>query len=312
MSQFSRVKKNQDLYSDIIQDDKTEIIDSSLKDYQRRISKDESEETEYVASRLKRNETMLEQIEPMDVELKSDYKEEILSDRDLLSDFIEEVKHYNINKGLRSVQDTQTNILNNLSQSRDQKPASSESQSILELTSEIQQIIGDLDDMELEDDIEEVEVPVIQTLDQTEDHELQSIFNEIETSSISLQEILNSGNIEPSDVEKIKEPIKEVIEEKTVVEHKQEVPVNPKVQEFVKTLEDKQTDKKSDFKANELSELTQTLSLKLDLQEKELEDVQTQSTFVDKLLTVVIAVLVIAMIAIIIYGIWWVYTERGF
>ncbi len=312
MSQFSRVKKNQDLYSDIIQDDKTEIIDSSLKDYQRRISKDESEETEYVASRLKRNETMLEQIEPMDVELKSDYKEEILSDRDLLSDFIEEVKHYNINKGLRSVQDTQTNILNNLSQSRDQKPASSESQSILELTSEIQQIIGDLDDMELEDDIEEVEVPVIQTLDQTEDHELQSIFNEIETSSISLQEILNSGNIEPSDVEKIKEPIKEVIEEKTVVEHKQEVPVNPKVQEFVKTLEDEQTDKKSDFKANELSELTQTLSLKLDLQEKELEDVQTQSTFVDKMLTVVIAVLVIAMIAIIIYGIWWVYTERGF
>lgn len=297
MSKFSRVKKNQDLYQDIIQDDSSEIIESSLRDYERRISKENQVTDEYIANRLKRNEQLVEQIEgkveePRETaQLQTAAKEDILSDRDLLSDFIEEVKHYNINKGLRSVQDTQTNILNNLTQGAPQQEKT-ESPSILELTSEIQQIIGDLDSMDVVEEEAEVEVPVLKTLDHEEDEELASIFNEIETSSLSLEEILKSDNVE-------------LVEEKPQAEETVEVEV---VEEVSK--EDIEEDK-SDYKANELLELTQTLSLKLDLQEKELEDVQAHSTVIDKVLTGVIIILVIAMILIIAYGIWWVYMERG-
>lgn len=295
MSKFSRVKKNQDLYQDIIQDDSSEIIESSLRDYERRISKENQVTDEYIANRLKRNEQLVEQIEgkveePRETaQLQTAAKEDILSDRDLLSDFIEEVKHYNINKGLRSVQDTQTNILNNLTQGAPQQEKT-ESPSILELTSEIQQIIGDLDSMDVVEEEAEVEVPVLKTLDHEEDEELASIFNEIETSSLSLEEILKSDNVE-------------LVEEKPQADETVEV-----VEEVSK--EDIEEDK-SDYKANELLELTQTLSLKLDLQEKELEDVQAHSTVIDKVLTGVIIILVIAMILIIAYGIWWVYMERG-
>lgn len=297
MSKFSRVKKNQDLYQDIIQDDSSEIIESSLRDYERRISKENQVTDEYIANRLKRNEQLVEQIEgkvdePRETaQLQTAAKEDILSDRDLLSDFIEEVKHYNINKGLRSVQDTQTNILNNLTQGAPQQEKT-ESPSILELTSEIQQIIGDLDSMDVVEEEAEVEVPVLKTLDHEEDEELASIFNEIETSSLSLEEILKSDNVE-------------LVEEKPQADETVEVEV---VEEVSK--EDIEEDK-SDYKANELLELTQTLSLKLDLQEKELEDVQAHSTVIDKVLTGVIIILVIAMILIIAYGIWWVYMERG-
>lgn len=309
MSQFSRVRKNQDLYQDIIQDDSSEIIESSLRDYERRVSKDSIESSAYVASRLKRNEQIVEHIEEEVVEvveepiqLQSAAKEDILSDRDLLSDFIEEVKHYNINKGLRSVQDTQTNILNNLSQGGTQDRVESEPQSILELTSEIQQIIGDLDTMEIHDELDDNDndVPVLKTLDHEEDEELASIFNEIETSSLSLEEILNADHIEVSN--------KEVYEPKAVEKVTEEIVIEPVVIEST----DKKHEEKTDFKANELLELTQTLSLKLDLQEKELEDVQAHSTIVDKILTGVIVILIIAMILLVSYGIWWVYTERGF
>lgn len=305
MSQFSRVNKNKELYQDIIQDDDTEIIESSLRDYERRMSKHNQNTDDYVASRLKRNEQLVDHLDvEQPVQLEAAAKEEILSDRDLLSDFIEEVKHYNINKGLRSVQDTQTNILNNLSQGNTSSDAP-ESQSILELTSEIQQIIGDLDTMTVEEDeTKEIETPVLKTLDSDEDEELASIFNEIETSSLSLEEILRSDHVELStDESLIEERVKpEVVEIEEVEKHS----------DVKQSFKQDVSEDKADFKANELLELTQTLSLKLDLQEKELEDVQAHSTVIDKILTAIIVILIVAMAIIIIYGVWWVYSERGY
>ena len=77
MSKFSRVKKNQDLYQDIIQDDSSEIIESSLRDYERRVSKEAVNTDEYVASRLKRNEQLVEQIdsqEPVQFSITARYR----------------------------------------------------------------------------------------------------------------------------------------------------------------------------------------------------------------------------------------------
>lgn len=289
MSQFSRVKKNSDLYKEIIEDNSSEIIENSLRDYKNRMSKNEVKEEDYVASRLKRNEKINEEInvESESVEKVID-KTEILSDRDLLSDFIEEVKHYNINKGLRSVQDTQTNILNNLEEGSKVK---NDSNAVLELTSEIKQIINDLENMEVEEDVVDTyEVPIIKTLDDKADEELISIFEEIETSPINIEDIKHDEDtvdevdlIDLMELEIIEEPIVSVVEDDHV----------------------------NDFKSNELLELTQTLNLKLDLQEQELETIEPESSIIDKVLTAIIIFLVVALVLIIAYGIWWVYMKRG-
>ena len=280
MSQFSRVKKNSDLYKEIIEDNSAEIIENSLRDYKNRMSKSEVKE-DYVASRLKRNEKI--NVESESIEKAVD-KTEILSDRDLLSDFIEEVKHYNINKGLRSVQDTQTNILNNLEEGNKVKV---ESNSVLELTSEIQQIISDLENMEVEEDpVDTYEVPIIKTLDDKADEELINIFEEIETSSLNIEDIKVEDEEEVLDLIEIDEI--EITEEPVV----EDVHVN-------------------DFKSNELLELTHTLNLKLDLQEKDLEVIEPENSLIDKILTGIIIFLVLALILIIAYGIWWVYMKRG-
>ncbi len=283
MSQYSRVKKNSDLYKEIIEDNSAEIIENSLRDYKNRMSKSEVEE-DYVASRLKRNEKI--NVESESIEKVID-KTEILSDRDLLSDFIEEVKHYNINKGLRSVQDTQTNILNNLEEGNKVK---SESNSVLELTSEIKQIINDLENMEVEEEVvDSHEVPIIKTLNDKADEELINIFEEIETSSkiidyVDTEEVVDELKfVETTEEEHVEEPIVEIVEEEHV----------------------------NDFKSNELLELTQTLNLKLDLQEQELETIEAEGSIIDKILTGIIIFLVIALIIIIAYGIWWVYMKRG-
>ena len=83
---------------------------------------------------------------------------------------------------------------------------------------------------------------------------------------------------------------------------------------FMNTLEeikDKNNSNKRDFKSSELLELTQTLNLKLDLQEAELEEVSEKVTVLDRILTGFLVVLVVALILIIAYGIFWVYRERG-
>ena len=45
MSKFSRVKKNADLYNEINKEDKTKIIESSLRDYERRTTNPHTKES---------------------------------------------------------------------------------------------------------------------------------------------------------------------------------------------------------------------------------------------------------------------------
>lgn len=281
MGNFSRVKKNAQLYQEVIEDDKTSIIESSLLDYERRVKRGDVS-SDYIASRLKKNKnieekTVVEETFNDEIDLKAKdekviLKEDILRDRDLLADFIEEVKHYNINRGLRTVADTQMNILETLHKSDDKVEED------LDLTSEIQQIISDFE--VLDEQIEEVEVldkPIIKPLNEDKTKQLINVFEEIETSAIKVVD-------ETSD--KIVFDKEEVIEE---------------------IINDK------DFKSNELLELTQTLNLKLDLnEENKVVEVNKKAVFIDKLLTFFIAILVFALLVMIGIGIWWVAKERGF
>ena len=312
MGQFSRVNKNKDLYHDLIKDDHEKLLEKSLRDYEQRIRKVEKEEP-YVASRFRPevdNIDVAEDIDPIESNNSALKKEELLKDKDLLADFIEEVKHYNINRGLRTVQDTQMNILHNLNnETPTEKNKISEPEvvepikqnTVSELTQEIQAIIQDLETdsalIATTDDYDDRSVSVVteelqeyRTVDNNE--ELESVFNEIETSALKLsQSIIDNESSE------------------------QQTKSNDKIEQDNKLVLEERSNEQSDFKSNELLELTQTLNLKLDLQDTEDTtasiDTKPKVELLDKFLTFVIIMLTVALIAFVIFGIYYVSKGRG-
>lgn len=334
MSQFSRVKKNDDLYKEINLEDKTKIIESSLRDYERRTTDPHSNESKYQASRYRKNYQLAKELENAIIEEENELekdvieqndgdfqaektnplkKEEILRDRNLLEEFIEEVKHYNINRGLRNVQDTQMNILQNLAKGRSKEDQSiiidpikpqnivSEQKTDLELTQEIQAIISELDDevdyLEKEESQENKDQFVFTPLDKDKDAQLTNIFEEIIDNSKAEkpknQSLVSGYDLNQENLDDIEEVENIIVEDKLELE--------PTKSEVVKR----------DYKSSELLELTQTLNLKLDLQEAELEEVSKKVNIIDRILSFFVAFLVMALLAVIFYGIYWVYVERG-
>lgn len=301
MSQFSRVNKNKDLYQSIIEDDKTEVVENSLRDFESRTSRTTEEKTVYNANRLKHKDEYInlatgemvqeEQLTPFekyDLEVSSidhSYQNEannVITNKDLLSEFIEEVKHYNINRGLRSDQDTQTNILNNLNHQNLSEPSV-----VVELTNEIQQIIGDLEEETKKITLpqsEEVVIDSFKPLDEQQNRVLSEMLDEIETSAINVVNVEDYGN-------------------------KSENVLKDEVREF--TREELLTQTNS-FEANELFELTQSLNLKLEEQKNELEKVKKHSTFIDRLVTGIFILLIFSLVVLIGYAFWFIMKERGY
>lgn len=302
MGQFSRVNKNKEMYQNILEEKDSQIIDASLRDFERRTSKTKVSKDTYQASRYKvkdnyisltsGDEDIVEELEEVSVEEVSPilneeetkvYGKEIIEDKDLLSDFIEEVKHYNINKGLRSFQDTQSNILSNLQKNNElERP-----KVVVELTSEIQKIIDDLENqneiLEEKEETKEVLIDNFKPLNDNDDRVIAEMLDQIETSALN-----------------VIEPINELLEQTSELALVEE------------TLEADLVNPVNSYEANELLELTQTLSMKLDLQENELNEVKEHTSFLDKLLTVIIVLLVLALIGLAVFGIWYVKKERGF
>lgn len=332
MSEFSRVKKNKDLYKEIIEDDKTKIIESSLRDYERRTTDPHSNESKYQASRYRKNHKLESDKEQFDQTFDLENKEsqpeslskkEILRDRDLLEEFIEEVKHYNINRGLRNVQDTQMNILQNLGKTPTEniendlsetfKEVENITKSDQDLTREIQAIISDLDN-----EIEEITLPepdgfVFTPLDEEKDKILYSIFEEIEENADKKPKtdkaVFNRDEVSKTvELEEAEESLKEEVVKKTEFETRD---INNVSQEIITDEVLETTNDKRDYKSSELLELTQTLNLKLDLQEAELDNVTQKVSVLDKILSLFVLILVLALIGIILFGIFWVSKERG-
>lgn len=370
MSQFSRVKKNQELYEEINKEDKTKIIESSLRDFERRTTDPHSEESMYQASRyrkyqelakdteLEESSEISEQTESLDnlneeeklSKSEKDHenlsKKDILRDRDLLEEFIEEVKHYNINRGLRNVQDTQMNILQNLGKSRQeteeipeetiedlqysQKVETSEeklenkeevnNQSDQELTQEIQSIIFDLDndDDDYNDDTEEEDNFTFTPLDREEDVTLTNIFKEIEDNTDKQKHTKeHTKDLKPEVDENVADKAVFVANEKEEITKKDKDILEEKINNIEtdnkKDLKQDTTKNynKRDYKSSELLELTQTLNLKLDLQEQELDEVSEKVSVLDRILSVFMFFLVVALVGVIIFGVFWLAKERG-
>ncbi len=167
----------------------------------------------------------------------------------------------------------------------------------MELTQEIEAIIGELDANS--DYIEESEMItpkdqfVFTPLDKDKDEQLKSIFEEIKDNS---------------EVEKIK---KQEIFEEVVEDEKIQVEEIIQKDELLKKEDVKNDFVKRNYKSSELLELTQTLNLKLDLQEAELDEVSKKVNFIDRILSFFVVFLIMTLLAVIFYGIYFVYVERG-
>ena len=319
MGQYSRVKRNKDLYKEIIEDDKnSEIIESSYSDYERRTTDPKSKESRYQTRRLKSYEdkklsneeppfTMEEEERAEKSKKASLSKKEILRDRDLLDEFIEEVKHYNINRGLRNVQDTQMNILQSLNKNQ-KKDNTIEDESTLEDENTYQPKEKKVDSQEeaIEADVEEDLHKTKSDMELTQ--EIEAIISELEKESIEedLEKTSDNFVFKPLEKEQDSE-LSQIVKD---IEDKPKEKIKYKKDENKKEPE-KESESKPDFKTSELHDLTQTLSLKLDLQEEEINEVSEKVSLIDKVLTFFVIVLLIFLIVVIAYGIYWVYVERG-
>lgn len=307
MSEFSRVKKNQDLYKTINQEDKTKIIESSLRDYERRLKITDNKTEDYQPSRYRTSQDFSSEDDTFDKKSLKPLKnqkifnqKEILRDRDLLEEFIEEVKHYNISRGLRNVQDTQMNILKNLGKAQDKNIKANLSDDFSDdieeedqdLTKEIQAIISNLDQDDLDHQEDSFE-STLKPLDSDNKELLSHLFEEIGVNKESTGPQIENADFHIEKNGKLQDSKQELIkfdpDPKTSVDYKEA----------------------RDFKSQELLDLTQTLNLKLNLQEEELEQVSSKVKLLDKILSSLIFILVLLSIFIVLFGVYWVAKERG-
>jgi len=105
MSEFSRLKKNQALYAAIKADSEASLSESDLLDLKKRLEGSKIDQEVVEKGFARKKEVEFDELTDLDSTLSSD---------ELIKSFISEVKKYNIKSGLRTVEDTNLNILKEL------------------------------------------------------------------------------------------------------------------------------------------------------------------------------------------------------
>ncbi len=118
MDNLSRTKKNSDLYQKMHSDNEADIKSDRLSAFANRLH--EIDSTTFAAMKPENtsvNPLHARKNEYLEPTVKSDKANIASFNNEYLDEFINEVKQYNIKKGLRSDLDTQTNILNEIKKS---------------------------------------------------------------------------------------------------------------------------------------------------------------------------------------------------
>lgn len=118
MDNLSRTKKNSDLYQKMHSDNEADIKSDRLSAFANRLH--EIDSTTFAAMKPENtsvNPLHARKNEYLEPTVKSDKANIASFNNEFLDEFINEVKQYNIKKGLRSDLDTQTNILNEIKKS---------------------------------------------------------------------------------------------------------------------------------------------------------------------------------------------------
>lgn len=113
MDDFSRVKKNSELYQKLHSDTDINLDTDRLTKYFERLNRIDDE----ITDNMKLESTSINPLHARkisDLDKRTDENVSVSFNNEYLDEFISEVKQYNIKKGLRVSEDTQTNIIQNL------------------------------------------------------------------------------------------------------------------------------------------------------------------------------------------------------
>ncbi|MDD3923492.1 MAG: hypothetical protein PHP11_00115 [Erysipelotrichaceae bacterium] len=112
MDDFSRVKKNSELYQKLHSDTDINLDTDRLTKYFERLNRIDDE----ITDNMKLESTSINPLHARkisDLDKRTDENVSVSFNNEYLDEFISEVKQYNIKKGLRVSEDTQTNIIQN-------------------------------------------------------------------------------------------------------------------------------------------------------------------------------------------------------
>lgn len=273
MEQFSRVKKYEQLRNDIEQKDATNNAgEQAILD----ITKVKEETQTYTPTHEKDVRFVEETKTP---ELDSTFKNEYLDS------FIQEVREYNIKKGVREYEDTKLDILQQLNSKNRERRAN--------YVEKIEE-----EPREMSDETMEISKQVF------------SLLNENDTP----QEEMPQPIVE--DVEEVVEVVKAPVVEEVVevsptrVTSELEARIASLESQLVETTQQMQKSKMNEddfdsFSKKELIEQTQKLKVQMDEYKDELEDLNTGIDSNNKLLNIIITILIVALLAVIGVVVYW-------
>lgn len=306
---LSRVKKNEELYKDINTGREEEITSPELQEFANRLNaidedsftKMEAETASSEAQHAKaavpatvQPEEKIEEVQSAAEEKKETVKEEKkYPDRneplpsfnnEYLDEFIDEVKQYNISKGLRTVEDTELNILSELRGTRTRSPEFFRQQKEKEDGSTIA--------------FERSARKEVQPLEKKEE-EVQRPFKEADpTLEEEIQAVLKDINV----------PEKEEVKEDEHIPSEEESS-ETKVNDFKEFKEESKTLKPE--LNEELLQKTTELTTKMESYDSKLEDVDEQVSTVNKVLNILLTVLLIILVCILGVLVYYILKSRG-
>ncbi len=293
----SRVQKNQVLHDQLATDLESDVVNSDLSHFADRLNQIDSQfdtiktndNRSYDFSHARDNKEEFERTEEKAVQNFDTFESAYLKD------FLDEVKEYNVKKGYRKVDDTQSNIIEELNISPEMvRPFNDE-----EIKSVLQQVDPELtDEIEIEDVEESIEATQIYRSDAlVESTQSESTLEE--TIAMAIRDVDNE--ISESDEDDFVEEVILSKAEKPVVESSVNVLSESSLEgdledEDIMVFDDERFRK-------ELLSQTQTLQHKIIDQERSLDEMNETMVRTNRLMNVVLSLLFIA-IAVVVVLIW--------
>lgn len=269
MAEYSRVKKYENLRKEIETENAGKYdVSDTLRRYNKKIESEEVYEPVHEKIFKQEEKTVNEDTESF----KNEY----------LDSFIQEVRSYNMQKGIRDYEDTKIDILQQLSNKSGERRSR-----VVEHNEEIVSPIQN-DDYQEERDANTMEISkhVFELLSEVENEkavEENEVVEEMETSQMS----------------ELDKRIASL--EKSEKEFKMEEEV---VQEVIETQEEEEYSI-SDLTKQELLEETRKLKVQIDEYKEELNDINDDVDANNRLLNIIIAILVIALLSVIGVVVYW-------
>lgn len=293
----SRVQKNQVLHDQLATDLESDVVNSDLSHFADRLNQIDSQfdtiktndNRSYDFSHARDNKEEFERTEEKAVQNFDTFESAYLKD------FLDEVKEYNVKKGYRKVDDTQSNIIEELNISPEMvRPFNDE-----EIKSVLQQVDPELtDEIEIEDVEESIEATQIYRSDAlVESTQSESTLEE--TIAMAIRDVDNE--ISESDEDDFVEEVILSKAEEPVVESSVNVLSETSLEgdledEDIMVFDDERFRK-------ELLSQTQTLQHKIIDQERSLDEMNETMVRTNRLMNVVLSLLFIA-IAVVVVLIW--------